>query len=129
MKKQITVRPEDRAEFHNYADLCVGTGRIDLALHREYQEQLRAVQVQCGFQMIRGHGLFSDQLGIYQQHTEPDGTKPDKVYTAAQLKRLYQHLLTQKPFDSADVAAQFDFNGDKCIDIRDATLLKRLILK
>ncbi len=75
MKKQITVRPEDRAEFHNYADLCVGTGRIDLALHREYQEQLRAVQVQCGFQMIRGHGLFSDQLGIYQQHTEPDGTK------------------------------------------------------
>ena len=61
--------------------------------------------------------------------TEPDGTKPDKVYTVAQLTRLYQHLLTQRPFDSADVAAQFDFNGDKCIDIRDATLLKRLILK
>lgn len=60
--------------------------------------------------------------------TEPDGTKPEKIYTTAQLTRLYQHLLTQKPFDSVDIAAQFDFNKDQCIDVRDASILKKMLL-
>ena len=75
MKKQITVHAGDKARFNNRADVCVGTGRIDLALHREYQDQLRAVQEKCRFKMIRGHGLFSDQMGIYQAFTGPDGVK------------------------------------------------------
>ena len=75
MKKTITVRPGDRAPFNNCTDVCVGTGRVDLALHREYQDQLRAVQAACHFKMIRGHGLFSDQMGIYQQFTGRDGVK------------------------------------------------------
>ena len=75
MLKTITVTPESRAEFHNHTNLCVGTGRVDLALHREYQEQLRQVQRLCHFRMIRGHGLFSDQMGIYQQFTFPNGEK------------------------------------------------------
>ena len=60
--------------------------------------------------------------------TEPDGTKPEKVYTTAQLKRLIQHLTSQKPFETAEIAAQFDLNEDKKIDVKDMTLLKRLIL-
>ena len=75
MKKQITVHAGDKARFNNRSDVCVGTGRIDLALHREYQDQLRAVQEKCHFKMIRGHGLFSDQMGIYQAFTGPDGVK------------------------------------------------------
>lgn len=73
--KRIVIRPEDRAEFRNLTDSCVGTGRVDLALHREYQEQLSAVQAVCHFKMIRGHGLFSDQMGIYQQRVTPEGEK------------------------------------------------------
>ena len=73
--KRIVIRPEDRAEFRNLTDSCVGTGRVDLALHREYQEQLSAVQAVCHFKMIRGHGLFSDQMGIYQQQVTPEGEK------------------------------------------------------
>ena len=75
MNKQITVRLGDRAAFANHTGLCVGTGRVDLALHQEYQDELRAVQKKCHFRMIRGHGIFSDQMGIYQQHTLPDGSK------------------------------------------------------
>ena len=75
MKKQIVIHPADRAAFRNLTDSCVGTGRVDLALHQEYQEQLSAVQAQCHFKHIRGHGLFSDQMGIYQQHVTPDGEK------------------------------------------------------
>ena len=73
--KKIVIRPESRADFRNLTDSCVGTGRVDLALHREYQEQLAAVQAQCHFKMIRGHGLFSDQMGIYQQQVTPEGEK------------------------------------------------------
>jgi xylan 1,4-beta-xylosidase len=47
---------------------CVGTGRIDLALRRDYQESLRLVQQEIGFRYIRGHGLLSDQLGIHQPY-------------------------------------------------------------
>jgi hypothetical protein len=61
--------------------------------------------------------------------TEPDGTAPEKSYTVALLTRLMKHLTTQRPFESADVAAQFDFNADGVIDVRDATLLKRMLLK
>ena len=60
--------------------------------------------------------------------TEPDGTKPGKVYTVAQLTRLMKHLTAQKPFEDAETAALFDFNGDSVLDSKDATCLKRLIL-
>ena len=66
MRKEIVIHPGDTAPFRNLTDYCVGTGRLDLALHREYQEQLSAVQKECHFRHVRGHGLFSDQLGIYQ---------------------------------------------------------------
>ena len=71
MEKRITVKAGDRAAFRNLTDYCVGTGRLDLALHKEYQDQLRAVQEKCHFRFIRGHGLFSDQMGIYQEFTPP----------------------------------------------------------
>ncbi|MBR3448810.1 MAG: glycoside hydrolase family 9 protein [Oscillospiraceae bacterium] len=60
--------------------------------------------------------------------TEPDGTKPAKVYTVAQLTRLMKHLTAQKPFEDAETAALFDFSGDGKLDAKDATCLKRLIL-
>ena len=75
IEKSITVREGGRADFRNLTAECVGTGRLDLALHREYQDQLRAVQALCHFKRIRGHGLFSDQMGIYQEHRTPDGQR------------------------------------------------------
>lgn len=60
---------------------------------------------------------------------EPDGTVPAKVYTMAQLVRLIKAVTTEKPFQSTDAAALFDFYPDKVIDARDITELKRLILQ
>ena len=67
---QVQVRPDSRTAFHNRADWCVGTGRVGLALHQEYQRQLQAVQALCGFRHIRGHGLFCDDMSIYQEWTD-----------------------------------------------------------
>jgi xylan 1,4-beta-xylosidase len=47
---------------------CVGTGRLELALRRDYQESLALVQREIGFRHIRGHGLFSDGMGIYRPY-------------------------------------------------------------
>ena len=71
MRKDIVIHAGDTASFRNLTDYCVGTGRLDLALHREYQDQLSAVQELCHFRHVRGHGLFSDQLGIWQEWGPP----------------------------------------------------------
>ncbi|GAA1783912.1 hypothetical protein GCM10009682_02810 [Luedemannella flava] len=39
---------------------CVGTGRFELALRRDYQDSLALVQSDIGFRYIRGHGLLCD---------------------------------------------------------------------
>ena len=75
MKKEITIHSGDSAPFRNLTNYCVGTGRLDLALHKEYQEELSAVQKLCGFRYIRGHGLFSDQMGIWQEWGPPFAEK------------------------------------------------------
>lgn len=75
MRTEITVHPGDTAPFNNLTDYCVGTGRLDLTLHKEYQEELSAVQKLCHFRHIRGHGLFSDQMGIWQEWDPPFGEK------------------------------------------------------
>ena len=75
LRKDIVISEESQAQFRNLTDLCVGTGRVDLAMQQEYQQQLRAVQEACHFRYIRGHGLFSDQMGICQVHTDAEGKR------------------------------------------------------
>ena len=70
---QYTLQPGCGQEFHNHAGECVGTGRMGLALHREYFEQLRLVQEEIGFSHIRGHGLFCDDMAIYQEYRDANG--------------------------------------------------------
>ena len=67
MKRTINIHSENRVSFHNGVDFCVGTGRMGLALQKEYQEQLKLVQETIGFKHIRGHGLFCDDMAIYQE--------------------------------------------------------------
>ena len=70
MKRNIMVKKGDTASFHNQVDFCVGTGRMGLALQKEYMEQLKLVQEYIGFKHIRGHGLFTDDMAIYQEREE-----------------------------------------------------------
>ena len=77
-ERKITLTAENRVEFHNEVDFCVGTGRMGLALHREYMEQLKLVQREIGFKHIRGHGLFCDDMAIYQ---ETEDGRPEYNYT------------------------------------------------
>lgn len=44
-------------------------------------EQLRLVQREIGFQHIRGHGLFCDDMAIFQTYEEDGETKVEYNYT------------------------------------------------
>lgn len=99
--KQLNIRitPESKAGFHNNAAFCVGTGRMGLALQQEYQEQLAMAQAECHFKHIRGHGLFSDDMAIYQCWKEPDGTERIS-YNFTYLDRVMDYYIANglKPF-------------------------------
>ncbi|MDT6981443.1 GH39 family glycosyl hydrolase [Levilactobacillus zymae] len=62
-----------QATFNNQAFQCIGTGRLGLALHQEYQQELAFVQRQLQFKYIRGHGLFADDVGIYHEYQDDHG--------------------------------------------------------
>ncbi len=63
----ITADAKSNVSFNNCSDHCIGTGRMDLALHKEYLDQLKITQDEIGFSYIRGHGLFSKYMGIYRE--------------------------------------------------------------
>jgi len=73
--KTYNINETSRALFNNKADFCIGTGRMGLALQKAYIEQLALVQSDIGFSHIRGHGLFSDDMAIYQEYEDADGKK------------------------------------------------------
>ena len=83
MAKEVVIEVKEgaRARFHNNVDYCVGTGRMGLALTREYQEQLKLVQQEIGFRHIRGHGLFCDDMAIYQEYEEDGVRKAEYNFT------------------------------------------------
>ena len=95
----IQVKPGDRAGFVNNAAYCVGTGRMGLAMQKEYQDQLAMVQELCGFKHIRGHGLFSDDMSIYQPYQDAAGAWHE-AYCFTYLDRVMDAYLALgiKPF-------------------------------
>lgn len=60
---------------------CVGTGRMNLALRQDYLESLELVQEDIGFRYIRGHGLLSDDMGIYRPYEYDGGQRRRHSFT------------------------------------------------
>jgi len=74
---------------------CVGSGYAYLGLRADYQEHLRTVREECGFEYVRFHGLLHDNMGIYRE--DRDG-RP--LYNWQYLDKLYDSILDigMKPF-------------------------------
>lgn len=78
---ELSFNRENEIVFHNAVDFCVGTGRLGLALDKEYLDQLKMVQDVIGFKHIRGHGLFCDDVAIYQEYEEDGKLKVEYNFT------------------------------------------------
>ncbi|SDY28262.1 xylan 1,4-beta-xylosidase [Evansella caseinilytica] len=89
---KIIVDEQTPAIFRNNWKLCVGTGRLGLALQKEYIDHLKLIQENIRFDFIRGHGLFHDDIGIYRELTTEAGeTKP--FYNFTYIDRIFDMYL------------------------------------
>ena len=113
---QVEINNEADLPFRNQADYCIGTGRMGLGLHQEYQNQLKLVQEEIGFTYIRGHGLFCDDMAIYQTYYTEDGQEMVE-YNFTYLDRVmdsYQELGI-KPFLELGFMPEKMASGDQTV--------------
>ncbi|MBR1862472.1 MAG: xylan 1,4-beta-xylosidase [Ruminococcus sp.] len=91
MTEKVSIDGGAEVRFNNNVDLCVGTGRLGLALTAEYLEELKMVQEEIGFRYIRGHGLFSDDVAIYHEYEENGERRVEYNYTY--IDRIFDSFL------------------------------------
>ncbi len=118
MEKQISYEIQNETEysFKNHADFCVGTGRMGLTLQQQYQEQLKLVQEQIGFRHIRGHGIFCDDMAIYQEYTDESGNiRAEYNFTYLDMVMDAYQNLGIKPFLELGFMPQKMASGDQTV--------------
>jgi len=78
----------------HYWSRCVGAGRANEGLRADWQAQLTQAVRECGFEYIRFHGLFHDDMFVYrEQNGRP-------VYNWQYVDALFDRLLEMgiRPF-------------------------------
>lgn len=91
-----TIDVREKAEpFAHYWSVGVGAGRANEGLRAGWLEHLQTVKEHCGFQYVRMHGLFCDDMFVYFQ--KPDGRA---VYNWQYVDEVYDRMLALgvKPF-------------------------------
>ena len=84
-----------RGPMNRMYNFCVGAGRANEGLRADWQRQLRRAHDECGFRYIRFHGLFCDDMGVYQEDKQG---RP--IYNWQYVDELFDFLqgLGMKPF-------------------------------
>ena len=106
---------DDTVLFKNNAAFCIGTGRMNLALRHEYHNQLEKVQKDIGFSYIRGHGLFCDDMGVYNTYTD-NGVEKEE-YNFRYIDMVFDDYLSLglKPFVELGFMPEKMASGDQTI--------------
>lgn len=73
--------------LHHHWNYCVGAGRANEGLRADWQEQFTFAAEHCGFQYIRFHGLYHDDMFVYR---EENGKA---VYNFQYIDNLFDRLL------------------------------------
>ncbi|WP_329604028.1 GH39 family glycosyl hydrolase [Clostridium hydrogenum] len=95
---KIIVPKNSEKTFLDRWNFCVGTGRLGLALQKEYIDALKFVKKSIDFKYIRGHGLLCDDIGIYREDIV-DG-KAIPFYNFTYIDRIFDSYIELgiKPF-------------------------------
>lgn len=85
----------DVTTFKPHWNPCVGAGRAGEALRTSWMEQMELVHRECGFETVRFHGLFHDDMFVYREN--PDGSI---TYNFQYIDEIFDRLLDMgvKPF-------------------------------
>ena len=93
--RQITVDcQKPKGPNNHYEAVCVGAGRAGELLRKAAVDQLKDVRENCGFQYLRFHGLFHDDMAVYSEE------KGKPVYNFQYVDLAYDAILDtgMKPF-------------------------------
>lgn len=115
-QKAYVIADSNKTLFENKCTYCVGTGRLGLALQKEYYDQLKMAQKEAGFSFIRGHGIFCDDIGIYNEYEDAGGVvRPE--YNFTYLDRIFDGYLSLgiKPFIELGFMPKKMASGEKTI--------------
>jgi xylan 1,4-beta-xylosidase len=92
----VTVDAQARAQpFPHYWERMFGSGRAILSLREGYRRDLRMVKEVTGFEYIRFHAIFHDEVGLYDE--DPQG---QPIYNFSYVDQIYDGLLQNgvRPF-------------------------------
>jgi xylan 1,4-beta-xylosidase len=86
--------------FPHFWEQTFGSGRAILSLRDEYRQDIDAVHAATGFQSVRFHGIFNDEVGVYdpaRRYLNPgqamESVKTDSVYNFSYVDAIYDGLL------------------------------------
>jgi xylan 1,4-beta-xylosidase len=84
-----------RHPFPHFWERMFGSGRAILSLRDSYRADLRSVREITGFEYIRFHAIFDDEVGVYDEDAQG---KP--VYNFSYVDQIYDGLLANgvRPF-------------------------------
>ena len=92
----ITIDADAPAHpFPHFWEQMFGSGRAVLSLRAAYRGDLRAVRLITGFQYVRFHGIFLDDVGVYDEDKQGH-----PIYNFSYVDQIYDGLLASnvKPF-------------------------------
>ena len=84
-----------RHPFPHYWEKMFGSGRAILSLRESYRSDLRSVKQITDFSYVRFHGLFNDEVGVYDEDAAGN-----PVYNFSYIDQIYDGLLASgvRPF-------------------------------
>jgi len=90
-QEKITVNVNSKGEkFDHFWSECVGAGRANEGLRAGWLEQLKQVQKNCGFEYVRFHGLFhEDMFPVLEQNGKT-------IYNWQYIDDLFDRMLELK---------------------------------
>jgi xylan 1,4-beta-xylosidase len=81
--------------FPHFWEQMFGSGRAILSLRDSYRRDLRDVKKITDFKYVRFHGIFLDEVGVYDENS-----KGQPIYNFSYVDQIYDGLLSNgiKPF-------------------------------
>ncbi|GAM28731.1 hypothetical protein SAMD00019534_119070, partial [Acytostelium subglobosum LB1] len=77
------------SEWNHYWERCVGSGHAWLGTRQDWRDALTIAREKLGFQRVRFHGIFDDDMNVYQEL--PNGQVQYSFYNVDQ---VYDFLLS-----------------------------------
>ncbi len=93
--------------FPHFWEQTFGSGRAILSLRQSYRDDLRTVKQATDFQSVRFHGIFMDEVGLYDPGRRiqnpglaPQTARDASVYNFSYIDQIYDGLLENhvRPF-------------------------------